>query len=324
MGFMDMFKKKDPKDLVREWQSKLRSEMRGVDRQIRGTSEWPPPPNPLAPCCKRKRSSLRPCPEPCHPPHPAFTRHHLALAPKRVVCRFFLHVRAPHDNHDYILDYASSPSSHTAHTRTHTTKNKTTKKTDIQREEKKVEKSIKDCAKRNDVRSMKLLAKEVISSRRTTARLYQNKAQMNSVSMMLSEQLATIKAVGHLTKSTEVLKCMNALVKNKQICETMREMSKEMMKSGLIEEMVNDVFEEANGVEDMEAETEAEVNKVLAEIAGEHMASMPAAEMHNLNIPAPAAKVAAAAVAAEEEEEEEDGELNSLQARLDAIRQAAS
>lgn len=37
MGFMAMFKKKDPKDLVREWQSKMRTEMRGVDRQIRGT-----------------------------------------------------------------------------------------------------------------------------------------------------------------------------------------------------------------------------------------------------------------------------------------------
>ena len=36
MGFMAMFKKKDPKDLVREWQSKMRTEMRGVDRQIRG------------------------------------------------------------------------------------------------------------------------------------------------------------------------------------------------------------------------------------------------------------------------------------------------
>ena len=55
---------------------------------------------------------------------------------------------------------------------------------------------------------------------------------------------------------------------------------------------------------------------------GEHMASMPAAEMHTVNVPAPAAKVAAAAAA--EEEKEEDQELNSLQARLDAIRQAAS
>mmetsp|Transcript_31182 Transcript_31182/g.78111 ORF Transcript_31182/g.78111 Transcript_31182/m.78111 type:complete len:233 (-) Transcript_31182:145-843(-) len=232
MGFMDVFKKQEPKDMVRAWQSKLRTEMRGVDRQVR----------------------------------------------------------------------------------------------DIQREEKKVEKSIKDCAKRNDIRSMRLLAKEVLSSRKTTGRLHQNKAQMNSVSMMLSEQLATVRAVGHLTKSTEVLKCMNGLVKNKAICETMREMSKEMMKSGLIEEMVNDAFEEANGVEDMEAETEAEVNKVLAEMAGEHLATMPAAESHTVNLPA-AETVAAETERTEAEPdavEEEDQELNSLQARLDAIRQAAS
>ena len=31
-----MFKKKDTKDMVREWQSKLRAEMRNVDRQVRG------------------------------------------------------------------------------------------------------------------------------------------------------------------------------------------------------------------------------------------------------------------------------------------------
>jgi hypothetical protein len=37
MGFMALFKKKEPKDLVREWQTKIRTEMRGVDRQIRGT-----------------------------------------------------------------------------------------------------------------------------------------------------------------------------------------------------------------------------------------------------------------------------------------------
>ena len=95
-------------------------------------------------------------------------------------------------------------------------------------------KSIKDCAKRNDIRSMKVLAKEIVSSRKTVSRLYQNKAQLNSVSMMLTEQLATLRAVGHITKSTEVLKAMNGLVKNTQVTETMRDMSKEMMKNGLI------------------------------------------------------------------------------------------
>jgi len=178
-----------------------------------------------------------------------------------------------------------------------------------------VQKSIKDCAKRNDLRSMRLLAKEVVASRKTVARLYQNKAQMNSVSMMLSEQLATVKSVGHLTKSTEVLSAMNSIVKNEQVRDTMREMSKEMMKSGLIEEMVSDAFDEAEGL-DVEEETDAEVNKILAELAGEQMVAMPGAETHTIAVPA--AAVAAAP------EPEEDVEIDALQARLDAIRQEAS
>jgi len=178
-----------------------------------------------------------------------------------------------------------------------------------------VQKSIKDCAKRNDLRSMRLLAKEVVASRKTVARLYQNKAQMNSVSMMLSEQLATVKSVGHLTKSTEVLSAMNSIVKNEQVRDTMREMSKEMMKSGLIEELVSDAFDEAEGL-DVEEETDAEVNKILAELAGEQMVAMPGAETHTIAVPT--AAVAAAP------EPEEDVEIDALQARLDAIRQEAS
>lgn len=178
-----------------------------------------------------------------------------------------------------------------------------------------MQKSIKDCAKRNDLRSMRLLAKEVVASRKTVARLYQNKAQMNSVSMMLSEQLATVKSVGHLTKSTEVLSAMNSIVKNEQVRDTMREMSKEMMKSGLIEEMVSDAFDEAEGL-DVEEETDAEVNKILAELAGEQMVAMPGAETHTIAVPA--AAVAAAP------KPEEDVEIDALQARLDAIRQEAS
>jgi charged multivesicular body protein 3 len=197
---------------------------------------------------------------------------------------------------------------------------------DIQNEEKKVRKSIKDCAKRNDIKSMRVLAKEVVSSRKTVSRLYQNKAQMNSVSMMLSEQLATVKSVGHLTKSTEVLKAMNALARNKAANDTMREMSKEMMKSGLVEELVEEAFEDMNGgAEDVEEESESELNKVLAEIAGESVALMP--EAGKAPVPVVAAKKArepAAPTPAEAEAEAEDDELGNLQARLDAIRQEAS
>ena len=105
---------------------------------------------------------------------------------------------------------------------------------------------------------MRLLAKEIVASRRTVARLHENKAQMNSVSMMLTEQLATLRSVGHLEKSAEVLAAMNGLVRHADVRDSMREMSKEMAKSGLIEELVNDALEDVNGVDDLEAETDAE------------------------------------------------------------------
>ena len=106
---------------------------------------------------------------------------------------------------------------------------------------------------------------------------------------------------------------MNGLIKHQQVTDTMRDMSKEMMKSGLIEEMLADALDD--GMEDIETETDEEVNKILAELAGEHMASMPAAETHTL---------AAPKVAETPRQEAEDSELNNLQARLDAIRQEAS
>ncbi|CAF2114654.1 unnamed protein product [Brassica oleracea] len=53
------------------------------------------------------------------------------------------------------------------------------------KEERTVQKAIKEAAKRNDMVSAKALAKEIVSSRRTVNKLYENKAQMNSISTRL-------------------------------------------------------------------------------------------------------------------------------------------
>ncbi|KAG2250731.1 hypothetical protein Bca52824_080867 [Brassica carinata] len=57
------------------------------------------------------------------------------------------------------------------------------------KEERTVQKAIKEAAKRNDMVSAKALAKEIVSSRRTVNKLYENKAQMNSISMHLGESI---------------------------------------------------------------------------------------------------------------------------------------
>ena len=78
---------------------------------------------------------------------------------------------------------------------------------------------------------------------------------------------------------------------------------------------MNDALEDITGVDDLEAETDVEVNKILAEIAGETAVTMPGAER---------ARVAPKAVAAEPEpsraESARDAPVDDLQARLDAIR----
>lgn len=59
----------------------------------------------------------------------------------------------------------------------------------IDTEEAKVKRSIKQVAKKGDTKNCKMLAKELIRSRRHKDRLYTSKAQMNSIIMQLEHQL---------------------------------------------------------------------------------------------------------------------------------------
>lgn len=194
---------------------------------------------------------------------------------------------------------------------------------EIQREEKNVQKSIKDAAKRNDMVSAKTLARELVSSRRVISRLYENRAQLNSLSMHLGETVATVRVVGHLSKSTEVLTLVNNLVKAPEISAQMQELSKEMMRAGVIEEMVNDSLDSALDSEDIEEETEEEVDKVLSDLAVETTAQLPTAARREKHKPeeefiAEVGRSQPQAMA--EGEEDEAAELEALRARLASVR----
>ncbi|CEJ03683.1 hypothetical protein RMCBS344292_17662 [Rhizopus microsporus] len=63
--------------------------------------------------------------------------------------------------------------------------------TAIDNEEAKVKRSIKQVAKKGDVKNCKMLAKELIRSQRHKNRLYTSKAQLNSIIMQLEHQLGS-------------------------------------------------------------------------------------------------------------------------------------
>lgn len=184
---------------------------------------------------------------------------------------------------------------------------------DIKKEEDKVKRSIKDAAKRGEKEVCVILAKEMIHSKRAISKLYASKAHMNSVLLSMKNQLAVLRVAGSLQKSTEVMKAMQNLVKIPEIQATMRDLSKEMMKAGIIEEMLEDTFESMEDGEEMEEEAEAEVDKILFEITAGALGKAPSKVTDALPVIQPAA-----AAAVSEDESEED--MEAMQSRLEALR----
>lgn len=134
--------------------------------------------------------------------------------------------------------------------------------TAIQREEEKVKRSLKEAAKKGDKDVCKILAKEIIRARKAYNKIYTSKAHLNSVSLQMKNQLATIRVAGSVSKSTEVMQAMQSLIRVPEVAATMREMSKEMMKAGIIEEMLDETMDSIEDSEEMEDEADEEVDKV--------------------------------------------------------------
>ncbi|ORX46038.1 hypothetical protein DM01DRAFT_1339679 [Hesseltinella vesiculosa] len=178
-------------------------------------------------------------------------------------------------------------------------------------EEAKVKKSIKTAAKK-DPKICKMLAMELVRSQRHKDRLYTSKAQMNSIIMQLEHQLATIKVAGSLQKSADVMKMVNSLVKLPEVSMAMQQMSMEMTKAGLMEEMINDTMEMMDD-DDLEEAADEEVNSVLFQITdgllGEAGEVGPALEKKQ-QLP----------VQEESEEEDEGEEFQLMQQRLQALK----
>jgi charged multivesicular body protein 3 len=126
--------------------------------------------------------------------------------------------------------------------------------------------------------------------------------------MQVNEAFAVRKIEGTMKVSAGIMRDVNGLVRLPVLTSTMRELSSELVKAGVIEEMVGDMlpgeFEDPLG-EDEEAETE--VDKILSDILKD---KMPAQKQTEAELPS-------APVPVEEEAEVDSG---SILARLEALK----
>ena len=152
-------------------------------------------------------------------------------------------------------------------------------------------------------------ARELLRVRKQSARLHTSKAQLQSVQMQVNEAFSVRKIEGSLKASTGIMKDVNTLVKLPELTGTMRELSSELMKAGIIEEMVGDTLPNDELLED-EAEAETEVDKVLGEVLQGRLGKVSAAENQLPQQP----------VEAEQDYEDDQATLEQMRGRLEALK----
>ena len=159
---------------------------------------------------------------------------------------------------------------------------------------------------------MRMFAKELIRVRKHEQRVATSKATLDSVGFQVNEAFAMRKIEGSIKNSTKIMKDVNLLVKLPEISGTMRELSQELAKAGIIEEMVSDSLPDQELLEGEDEEAETEVDKVLGEILKERVQT-PAAQV-------PTEPVEPVQAQPEEEEMNSEEMLAQMRGRLEALK----
>ncbi|PWN28868.1 hypothetical protein BDZ90DRAFT_230876 [Jaminaea rosea] len=179
----------------------------------------------------------------------------------------------------------------------------------------KAKQEVKRLATKSDVKSAKILARQVVRSQAQRNRLVTSKARLNSIGLQLNHQLAMYKVTGSMAKSAEIMKLSKQLVKLPQLNATMRQMSEEMVKAGIMEEMMEDTMDSGVLGEDedeMEEEAQGAVDKVLFELTDGKLGQMASTgPLPDLEAPQP--------VQASNSRQEEEEDMQRMQAALDGL-----
>lgn len=153
-------------------------------------------------------------------------------------------------------------------------------------------------------------AKELLRMRKQSNRLATSKAQLQSVQMQVNEAFSVRKIEGSIKASTGIMKDVNSLVRLPELTGTMRELSQELMKAGIIEEMVGDSLPDDELMEGEDEEAESELDKVLSEILQGKIGKAKVGET----------PVAEPGVEESETLKEQEANLEQMRGRLEALK----
>ncbi|KAI8886561.1 Snf7-domain-containing protein [Backusella circina FSU 941] len=187
----------------------------------------------------------------------------------------------------------------------------------LERQEKKLIADIKKSAKDNQMSACKIMAKDLVRTRRQVQKFYSMKTQLQAVGLRIQTLSSSHQMSEAMRGATKAMGSMNRQMNLPKIQQIMMEFEKESELMDMKDEMMGDAIDDAMEEEDDEEESDEIVNKVLDEIGinlGQELAEVPTGLKQSAVAENPTTERVAQA----------EGGLSSddaaLQARLDNLR----
>lgn len=136
----------------------------------------------------------------------------------------------------------------------------------MEQQEKKIINDIKKMAKENQMDAVKIMAKDLVRTRRYAKKFILMRANIQAVSLKI-QTLRSQNAMATAMKGvTKAMQNMNKQLNLPQIQKIMQEFEKQSEMMDMKEEMINDTIDDAMGEDDDEEESDAVVAQVLDEL----------------------------------------------------------
>ena len=135
--------------------------------------------------------------------------------------------------------------------------------------------------------------------------------------MQVNEAFSVRKIEGSMKASTGMMKDVNQLIRLPELTGSMRQLGEELIRAGVLEEMVDETLSTGE-LDEMDDEAEEEVDKVLQQILEPRE---PAPKVSQTQEPVSAPPVPAALIGeTEEDEEDQEAVLSQMRGRLEALK----
>ncbi|KAM0789195.1 hypothetical protein ACM66B_000040 [Microbotryomycetes sp. NB124-2] len=141
-------------------------------------------------------------------------------------------------------------------------------RTKLEQQEKKLIIDIKNSARKGQMNSCKVMAKDLVRTRRYISKFYNMKTQLQAVSLRIQTLRSNQQMAEAMKGATRAMSLMSRQMNLPQIQRILQEFEKESSMMDMKEEMMGESIDDAMGEDDGETEEE-EGNKILEEVLAE-------------------------------------------------------